>query len=169
MWTPRLQKRSCSYEELFEKTNESFWNSLSSCYRMHLQTSKARRQEPKSITEDNFGCDPFYRAYPALHDFNYTILASLSEYDIFVIEKVISIDENWVIDPKYTKLCLKSYNYKQFLYSNRFCQFHYAARNYDYLTQYCLNGTRCDADLIDNDLANLVSKIHFLMNGLVLF
>ena len=151
------------YEELFEKTNENFWNNLSLCYRAHLKYSRGRKQEPKSITGDagiEFGGRSCLEKHTAINYVNSTVITSLPEYDIFVLEKIMALT-NWIYD---TQMCRGS-SKKRFQNSIRFCQFHYAARNYDYLMQYCQNGSRCDANQIDNDLSNLVSKIHFLMSG----
>ena len=137
------------YEELFDIANDTFWKDLSSCYQMHLRSSMAvrpgaaQKQEPKSIIDDNFGCFPFNRAYPVLQQFNSTIFASLSEYDVFVLEQHMASNRGSLDAEVLTK----------------------AAQNHGYLSQFCQNGQICDANKIDNDLSNLVSKIHFLMNG----
>ena len=133
------------YEELFEKANETFWSSLSSCYQMHLMTARARRQEPNSLTDDYFGCSPFYRAYPELQHVNSTIMSSLSDYDVFVLEQLMAGKSGSLDAEELTK----------------------EARKYGHLYKFCQNGTVCDANQIDGDLSNLLSKIHFLINGLV--
>ena len=157
--------------ELFERTNDSFWNSLSSCYHSHLLYSRATRRIPKSLTEgagEEFGGTSCLDRHTASHFINSSVITSLPEYDIFVLEEVMAIP-NWIADPTHCRGILESpWAFPKYHGSQRFCQFHHAARNYDNLKEFCRNGSVCDAHLIDNDLSNLASKIHLIMNGLVI-
>ena len=154
--------------ELFERTNESFWNSFSSCYQSHLLYSRVTRRVPKSLTEgagEEFGGTSCLDRHTASHYINSSVITSLPDYDIFVLEKVMAIP-NWIADSKDCRVV----SFPKYQGSKHFCHFHHAARSYayDYLTQFCQNGSACDINLIDNDLSNLASKIHFIMNGLVI-
>ena len=161
------------YVELFERTNESFWNSFSSCYQSHLSYSRATRRVPKSLTEgagEEFGGTSCLDRHTASHYINSSVITSLPDYDIFILEKVMAVP-NWIPDSKDKDCRVMSFPKYQARYQGikRFCQFHHAARNYTYLTQFCQNGSACDANQIDNDLSNLASKIHFIINGFVIF
>ena len=101
--------------------------------------------QPKSLTGEH--CLEFQETdpNPAVSEVNSSIITSLSNYDIFVLGKLVESDTGKLDAQVLLKEAQKPGN----------------------LFQFCQIFSVCNANQIDEDLSNLVSKIHFLLSGLV--
>ena len=142
-----MQESPDRYQELLDAADKKyeFWKALATCFTSLTNYTIGQKncKGPENETILN-------RA-----------LMKLSEYDIFVLEKLLSInDGNMSSDILRGGLDIGHY------YSTDPEHLSNLVLQQDmFVEEFCQNGLRCDAQQIDRELKNIESQITFLLKG----